>query len=41
MASDAGCNSQNPWLRALEAALVRVQTLEIEQMAQWCGSSGD
>jgi uncharacterized protein (DUF305 family) len=35
MASHAQWNSQHPQLRALEAAMVRVQSEEIEQMAQW------
>ena len=35
MASHAEWNTQNPQLRELEAAMVRVQTQEIEQMAQW------
>jgi uncharacterized protein (DUF305 family) len=35
MAAHAEWNSQHPELRALEAAMVRVQTEEIEQMAQW------
>jgi uncharacterized protein (DUF305 family) len=35
MAAHAEWNSQHPELRAMEAAMVRVQTQEIEQMAQW------
>ncbi len=35
MASHAEWNTQNPQLRELEAAMVRVQSQEIEQMAQW------
>jgi uncharacterized protein (DUF305 family) len=35
MASHAQWNTQHPELRQLEAAMVRVQSQEIEQMAQW------
>ena len=35
MASHAQWNTQHPQLRELEAAMVRVQSQEIEQMAQW------
>ena len=35
MASHAEWNTQHPQLRELEAAMVRVQSQEIEQMAQW------
>jgi uncharacterized protein (DUF305 family) len=35
MASHAEWSSQHPKLRELEAAMVRVQSQEIEQMAQW------
>lgn len=35
MASHAEGNTQHPQLRELEAAMVRVQSQEIEQMAQW------
>ena len=35
MASHAGWNTRHPQLRELEAAMVRVQSQEIEQMAQW------
>jgi uncharacterized protein (DUF305 family) len=35
MASHAQWSTQNPELRQLEAAMVRVQSREIEQMAQW------
>ena len=35
MASHAQWSTQNPELRQLEAAMVRVQSQEIEQMAQW------
>lgn len=35
MASHAQWSSQHPQLRELEAAMVRVQSQEIEQMAQW------
>ncbi len=35
MASHAEWNTQQPELRRLEAAMVRVQSQEIEQMAQW------
>ncbi|MCP9914240.1 DUF305 domain-containing protein [Cyanobium sp. BA20m-14] len=35
MASHAEGNTQHPQLRELEAAMVRVQNQEIEQMAQW------
>jgi uncharacterized protein (DUF305 family) len=35
MASHAEWNTQHPELRELEAAMVRVQSREIEQMAQW------
>lgn len=35
MASHAEWNTQHPELRQLEAAMVRVQGQEIEQMAQW------
>ena len=35
MASHAQWNTQHPELRKLEAAMVRVQSQEIEQMAQW------
>ncbi len=35
MASRAQWNTQHAQLRELEAALVRVQSQEIEQMAQW------
>jgi uncharacterized protein (DUF305 family) len=45
MAGHAAWNSQHPELRQLEAAMVQVQSQEIEQMAQWYnqwyGSSGD
>jgi len=44
MASHAQWNTQHPELRELEAAMVRVQSQEIEQMArwyrQWYGTSG-
>ena len=44
MASHAQWNTLHPELKELEAAMVRVQTQEIEQMAfwyrQWYGSSG-
>jgi uncharacterized protein (DUF305 family) len=44
MASHAAWTSEHPQLRELEAAMVRVQSQEIEQMAQWYrqwfGSSG-
>jgi uncharacterized protein (DUF305 family) len=44
MASHAQWNTQHPELRQLEAAMVRVQSQEIEQMArwyrQWFGASG-
>ncbi|MCP9788125.1 DUF305 domain-containing protein [Cyanobium sp. Maggiore-St4-Cus] len=35
MASHAEGNTQHPQLRELKAAMVRVQSQEIEQMAQW------
>jgi uncharacterized protein (DUF305 family) len=35
MASHAQANTQHPELRELEAAMVRVQSREIDQMAQW------
>ena len=35
MASHAQGNTQHPELRELEAAMVRVQSREIDQMAQW------
>ena len=35
MASHAEWNTQHPQLRELEAEMVRVQSQEIEQMAQW------
>ena len=35
MASHAAWNTQHPELRELEGAMVRVQSQEIEQMAQW------
>jgi uncharacterized protein (DUF305 family) len=35
MASHAEGNTQHPQLRELEAVMVRVQSQEIEQMAQW------
>jgi uncharacterized protein (DUF305 family) len=35
MASHAQWNTQHPELRQLEAAMVRVQSQEIEQMARW------
>ena len=35
MASHAEWNTQHPQLRALEEAMVQVQSEEIEQMAQW------
>jgi uncharacterized protein (DUF305 family) len=35
MASHAQWNTQHPQLRELEEAMVRVQSQEIEQMAQW------
>ena len=35
MASHAEWNTQHPQLRELETAMVRVQSQEIEQMAQW------
>jgi uncharacterized protein (DUF305 family) len=35
MASHAQWNTQHPELRQLEAAMVRVQSQEIDQMAQW------
>jgi uncharacterized protein (DUF305 family) len=35
MASHAEWNTRRPQLRELEAAMVRVQSQEIEQMAQW------
>jgi uncharacterized protein (DUF305 family) len=35
MASHAEWNTQHPQLRELEVAMVRVQSQEIEQMAQW------
>lgn len=35
MASHAQWNTQHPQLRELEAAMVRVQSQEIEQMTQW------
>jgi len=35
MASHAAWTSEHPQLRELEAAMVRVQSQEIEQMAQW------
>ena len=35
MASMAQSNSQHPQLRELQQAMVRVQSQEIEQMAQW------
>jgi uncharacterized protein (DUF305 family) len=35
MASMAQTNSQHPQLRALQQAMVRVQSQEIEQMAEW------
>nr|WP_235300119.1 DUF305 domain-containing protein [Synechococcus sp. GFB01] len=35
MASHAEWNTQHPELRKLEEAMVRVQSQEIEQMAQW------
>jgi uncharacterized protein (DUF305 family) len=35
MASHAEWNTRHPQLRELEAAMVRVQSQEIEQMAQW------
>ena len=35
MASHAEGNTRHPQLRELEAAMVRVQSQEIEQMAQW------
>jgi uncharacterized protein (DUF305 family) len=35
MASHAEWNTQHPQLRELEAAMVRVQSQEIEQIAQW------
>jgi hypothetical protein len=35
MASHAAWNTQHPELRQLQAVMVRVQSQEIEQMAQW------
>jgi uncharacterized protein (DUF305 family) len=35
MASMAQANSQHPQLRELQQAMVRVQSEEIEQMADW------
>lgn len=35
MASMAQTNSQHPPLKALQQAMVRVQSREIEQMEQW------
>ena len=44
MASHAQWNTQHSELRELESTMVRVQSQEIEQMAQWyrqwCGASG-
>ncbi len=45
MASHAQWNTEHPALRELEVSMVRVQSREIEQMAQWYrqwyGSPGD
>jgi uncharacterized protein (DUF305 family) len=35
MASMAQTNSQHPQLRAMQQAMVKAQSQEIEQMAQW------
>jgi len=40
MASMAQTNSQHPQLRAMQQAMVKAQSREIEQMSQWCTQTG-